>query len=344
MTKRHLLFKNVLACLLLFRFALVAECSTEGFRSLTFRSTKLNRSRGPNVVYTSSSSSTRPVVNDDVHHVTDCAATGSILAILARGAALRVASDLTGGTPLESIKCRVAKTMDGPIDAYKHIVAEGGFANLWAGSTSRAIEGIFLGAFFLLGSNAGKKQVLALGGSKTMASLAGGLVGSVAQSLVVTPAGIVFASLNLNRGNEGFENDNVSIVTKRIYKEKGLAGMYCGTKPMALRQATNWMTRSWCTEVARTTFRMSEFGLLGEIGSGIVGGLASCWNTPVETIRVYLQADVSAGKPAKTFRQYWNDIVEEQGYQGLYCGVTPRGIQAIWQTVFMVTVPNLLGV
>jgi len=89
---------------------------------------------------------------------------------------------------------------------------------------------------------------------------------------------------------------------------------------------------------------MSEFGLIGEIGSGAIGGLGSCWNTPIETIRVYLQADVSAGKQAKTFGQYWDDIVEEGGYTGLFRGVTPRGIQAIWQTVFMVTVPNLLGI
>lgn len=262
---------------------------------------------------------------------------------LATGAVIRVASDLLGGTPLESIKCRVAKTMDGPIEACRNIVTEGGFINLWAGSASRTIEGIFVGAFFLLGATIAKNQVIALGGSKLMASLAGGLVGGLAQSIVMTPAGMVFTSLNLNRDTEGFENDNVFTVTKRIYKEKGLGGMYYGGKPMALRQATNWMSRSCFTELARTTFGMSELGLFGEIVSGTIGGLASCWNTPLETIRVYIQADISAGKEAKTFSQYWNSIVEEKGYQGLFRGVTPRGIQAIWQTLFMVSVPNLLG-
>lgn len=60
---------------------------------------------------------------------------------LIRGAVLRVASDLTGGTPLESIKCRVTTTMDGPIDATKNIIKQGGFWSLWAGTPSRTVEG-----------------------------------------------------------------------------------------------------------------------------------------------------------------------------------------------------------
>lgn len=262
---------------------------------------------------------------------------------LARGALLRVASDLSGGTPLESIKCRVTATSLGPIAAYKAIVDEGGFGNLWAGSFSRTIEGCFLGALFLIGATAAKKQTLAMGGSTTMAALSGGLVGGLAQAIVMTPAGMVFTSLNLNRGKKGFENDNALTVAQRIIKEKGLKGMFIGGGPMSVRQATNWMSRSYFTEVARTTFKMSQYGLIGEIGSGVIGGLGSCWNTPVETIRVFMQADVSAGNEPKTSSQYWNDIKDEQGYKGLFRGVTPRGIQAIWQTVFMVVVPNLLG-
>ena len=37
-------------------------------------------------------------------------------------------------------------------------------------------------------------------------------------------------------------------------------------------------------------------------------------------------------------------IEKEEGFAGLFRGVTPRGIQAIWQTVFMVVVPNVLGI
>jgi hypothetical protein len=265
--------------------------------------------------------------------------------MLARGAALRVASDLTGGTPLESIKCRVTGTTLGPIDAYRAIVSEeGGIGNLWSGTPSRTVEGCLLGALFLWGATIAKRQTLRMGGSPTMAALTGGLVGGLAQAIVMTPAGMIFTSLNLNRGKKGFEHETAWTITQRILREKGIQGMFIGGGPMCVRQATNWMSRSYFTEVARTTFRMSQYGIWGEIGSGVIGGVGSCWNTPVETIRVYMQADVSAGRPPKTSLEYWKDIQSEQGIAGLFRGVTPRGIQAIWQTVFMVVVPNILGV
>lgn len=181
-------------------------------------------------------------------------------------------------------------------------------------------------------------------GSKTLAALAAGTVGGVAQAVVMTPAGMIFTSLNVNRGKKGYENDNAITVAQRIIKEKGLMGMFYGGGPMCLRQASNWASRSCFTEIARTTFKMSDYGILGEIGSGVIGGVGSCWNTPIETIRVVMQRDVSMGKSPKSFGTYWNEIAEEQGFAGLFRGVTPRGIQAIWQTVFMVVVPNMMGI
>ena len=81
-----------------------------------------------------------------------------------------------------------------------------------------------------------------------------------------------------------------------------------------------------------------------QIGSGVIGGLGSCWNTPIETIRVNMHRDISMGKESGSFGHYWSKIKEEQGVVGLFRGVSPRGIQAIWQTVFMVVVPNVLGI
>jgi Mitochondrial carrier protein len=184
----------------------------------------------------------------------------------------------------------------------------------------------------------------ALGASPVLCSLGGGLVGGVAQSIVMTPAGMIFTSLNVNRGKKGYENDNAVTVTKRILKEKGIIGMYYGVTPMALRQASNWATRAGLTEVVRTTFQLTKYGAMGEIASGAIGGVGSLWNTPIETIRVLIARDVSMGVPTKSFGKYWSDMVEEQGYPGLFRGVTPRGIQAIWQTVFMVVVPNMMGI
>mmetsp|Transcript_16882 Transcript_16882/g.38709 ORF Transcript_16882/g.38709 Transcript_16882/m.38709 type:complete len:347 (-) Transcript_16882:272-1312(-) len=279
-------------------------------------------------------------LNNDYKKVEDCSLTKNLI----RGAFLRILSDLTGGTPLESLKCRVTVTKDNMCQAYSNIVNEGSFWSLWSGTPSRTVEGALLGAFFILGSTAAKKQVFAMGGGKNLAALAGGTVGGVAQAIVMTPAGMIFTSLNVNQGKKGYENDNALTVARRIVKEKGLRGLFYGGGPMCLRQASNWSSRSLFTEIARTNLKMSKFGLLGEIGSGVVGGLGSCWNTPIETIRVYMHRDVSMGKDSQSFGYYWKEISDENGIQGLFRGVTPRGIQAIWQTVFMVVVPNILGI
>lgn len=277
----------------------------------------------------------------------ECHATQGIAANLVRGALLRIASDLSGGTPLESIKCRVTvakEPRENMFEAYSSIIKQDGFIGLWSGTPSRTVEGALLGALFMLGSTLTKKRVLAMGGSKTVAALAAGVVGGVAQAFVMTPAGMIFTSLNVNRGKKGYENDNAITVTKRIIKEKGPLGLYFGMTPMCVRQASNWASRSAFTEIARSTFGMSKYGIMGEIGSGIIGGVGSCWNTPIETIRVLIAADVSTGKNHRSFGAYWNEIVEKEGYPGLFRGVTPRGIQAIWQTIFMVVVPNMMGI
>ena len=163
-----------------------------------------------------------------------------------------------------------------------------------------------------------------MGGSLTLAALAAGTVGGVAQAVVMTPAGMIFTSLNVNRGKPGHENDNALSVTKRIIQEKGIGGMFLGWGPMCARQASNWASRSCFTELARTTFGLSQYGMMGEILSGAVGGIGSCWNTPIETIRVLMHRDVSMGKEAKTFGQYWKDMVAEQGYPGLFRGGTSQ--------------------
>jgi hypothetical protein len=61
---------------------------------------------------------------------------------LIRGALLRIASDVTGGTPLESIKARVAITKEGPWEATQNIISSGGgIQALWTGTSARTIEG-----------------------------------------------------------------------------------------------------------------------------------------------------------------------------------------------------------
>jgi hypothetical protein len=273
---------------------------------------------------------------------------------LARGAFLRIASDLTGGTPFESVKTRVTTTAEGPLEAYRNIVsADSGVLALWAGTPSRMVEGALVGAVFMLASSLTKSRLRTLGAPPTAAALAGGLVGGVAQAVVMTPAGMIFTSLNYSRSSgsgsrgrkrPGQEPETAWSVASRIVREEGVGGLYAGSGPMCLRQASNWASRAGLTEAARTALGLSRLGVAGEVASGVVGGLGSCWNTPIESVRILSQRDVSLGRPPKSISGYWSEMIESEGYPGLFRGVTPRALQSIWQTIFMVVVPNLMGI
>ena len=67
-----------------------------------------------------------------------------------------------------------------------------------------------------------KKHVTALTGSQTLGALEAGLVCGVAQSVIMTPAGLVFTSLNVNKVKPGYENDNAYTVARCIIEEKGI--------------------------------------------------------------------------------------------------------------------------
>lgn len=225
------------------------------------------------------------------------------------------------------------------MQATQSIVQKGGILALWKGTPSRTVEGALIGAVFMLGSVLTKAQLKNMGASPTVAALAGGLVGGVAQAAIMTPAGMIFTSLNAAESKE-----TTLGVIRRVVSEKGISGMWIGSGSMCIRQATNWASRAGFTEIARSQLKLTQYGLLGELASGAIGGVGSCWNTPIETIRVITQRDVALGKKPESISECYNRILNEQGVQGLFRGVTPRAIQAVWQTVFLVVVPNLMGI
>jgi Mitochondrial carrier protein len=289
---------------------------------------------------------------------------------IVRGALLRIASDLTGGTVLEGIKTRTTTGTETPLQAARNIVAEGGGSvlALWRGTPSRTAEGTLIGAAFMAGSVLTKAQLKRMGASPTAAALAGGLVGGLAQAVVMTPAGLVFTALNgksdsaapasaVGGGKKskrrnyptptpvaaGAGKTTIGVI-RAVLRERGVAGFYAGGGAMCLRQATNWASRAGVTELARTVLHLSKCGVAGELASGVLGGIVSCWNTPIETIRVLTQLDVAQGRQPQSMVHYWTAVVDRDGYAGLFRGVTPRALQAIWQTTFLVVVPNLMGI
>jgi hypothetical protein len=300
------------------------------------RSTSTFLTRGKSSAFSGRRNGLSFLGENDICETQNCRSIGNTLL---RGALLRIASDLSGGTPLESIKTRVTITEDNIMQATQSIVQKGGILALWKGTPSRTVEGALIGAVFMLGSVLTKAQLKNMGASPTVAALAGGLVGGVAQAAIMTPAGMIFTSLNAAESKE-----TTLGVIRRVVSEKGISGMWIGSGSMCIRQATNWASRAGFTEIARSQLKLTQYGLLGELASGAIGGVGSCWNTPIETIRVITQRDVALGKKPESISECYNRILNEQGVQGLFRGVTPRAIQAVWQTVFLVVVPNLMGI
>ena len=95
---------------------------------------------------------------------------------------------------------------------------------------------------------------------------------------------------------------------------------------MAARQATNWASRQGLTDLFQRR--------LGRplLACGVLGGIGSCWNTPLEVKRIRAQSGLGS----------LGDVWREEGLPGCFRGVTPRAAQAAWQTCFMVVLPTLL--
>jgi len=254
---------------------------------------------------------------------------------LAQGASLRIASDLTLGTPLENLKKRVSSTEESFVDAFRHFKVQG-FNSFYTGTPARLLEGSMIGGLFVVTSSATRKTIICRGGSPVLASLLGGLIGGLSQTIVMAPSTQIFTSTSANVGS--FE------AMKNLYEKNGIVKGFYGAAPsLAFRQATNWASRASLTEIARSNLKLSRYGLKGEVLSGVLGGLASSWNTPIEVVRIRLQSDLAKGRKTKSFGAYFDEIRnQEGGFMNFYRGWTPRVQQAIWQTCFMVVGPRVL--
>ncbi|GMH93899.1 hypothetical protein TL16_g12752 [Triparma laevis f. inornata] len=266
--------------------------------------------------------------------------------LLLRGAALRIASDLTGGTPLENLKTKLnlnPKSKPGcdTIKTLKQITAPTkenpplklfgkstpfSLCPLYVGSTSRLLEGSLIGSLFLTSSTITKRSCLKAGLGPLQSSFVSGIAGGIGQCIVMIPSSNIMT--NCVKNNLTFKKS-----VTQIYENEGLPGFWKSSGTLLIRQSTNWSSRTTLTSLFRKPLR--QFGLPGEIGSGLLSGIFSSWNTPIEGLRIEMQ---STGN--KSYEDSWEKVKEK----GIWRGVDVRMMQAGWQTVWMVVVPNVMGV
>lgn len=109
---------------------------------------------------------------------------------LVRGAALRVASEITVGLPCENWKIRGnVHTNETSIQALTNVGRfQGGLRAYWKGAGPRLTDGIFSGALLLAGKEGTRKFCMGCGMPPIAAGIAGGLAGGMAQTVnIIAP-------------------------------------------------------------------------------------------------------------------------------------------------------------
>jgi len=149
-------------------------------------------------------------------------------------------------------------------------------------------------------------------------------------------------------------------IASDIFKKEGIRGINKGVNAVAIRQMTNWGSRFGISRIVEDLIHKTKRKLISNnnkqentknkidnkklspiekiLASGI-GGALSCWNQPIEVIRVELQSQIKhADRPAKlSIIGAAKYIVKKNGFKGLYRGVVPRICLGMWQTICMVS-------
>ena len=149
--------------------------------------------------------------------------------------------------------------------------------------------------------------------------------------------------------NPGVNQSSIQLA-REIYAREGFRGINKGVNAVALRQCTNWGSRLGLSRIAEDLIRKLRGDSADEvaakkaltpfqkIAASTLGGGLSCWNQPIEVIRVEMQSQVKQeGRPAKmTIVEAAKWIYARSGWKGFYRGVVPRIGLGAWQTVCMV--------
>lgn len=275
----------------------------------------------------------------------------TVLRNLARGSALKIAADLSGGLPfevwkssvvLENIRANQAGVIPEPSRRIlERLIQDRGVQGLWSGASARIAEGFFSGAVLLAGKEALRKAMLTSPVvTKTLSPAIIGFVagagGGAAQAIVMAPTSYLVTATTANGGS-------VVAAAKDVWSRKGIRGIYRGSPAVAARQATNWASRQGFTELIRPKIRVA--GVPGEIIAGCLGGVLSSWNTPFEVARIESQSRLFSDEQTDhqhTLFETMQDIVKKRGVRGLYTGLGPRMCQACYQTVFLVCIPRIM--
>ncbi|TPX42423.1 hypothetical protein SeMB42_g04949 [Synchytrium endobioticum] len=266
---------------------------------------------------------------------------------LAIGAGLNMFEVSTLGQPFEVLKTHMAANRG---DSLPQSVAKtfqrGGLLGFYQGLIPWAwIEAATKGAVLMFAASELEYHFLSMGFSGGAAGILGGMGGGIAQAYTTMGFCTFMKTVEVTRHKDPSGRKSTIQVARDIFAREGIRGINKGVNAVAVRQCTNWGSRFGFARIAEDTTRWmtgkekgSQLTPLQKILSSAVAGGISCWNQPIEVIRVEMQSQLKTpGRPENmTIATAARWIYQNNGAIGFYRGVTPRVCLGIWQTVCMV--------
>ncbi|KEZ38959.1 hypothetical protein SAPIO_CDS10309 [Scedosporium apiospermum] len=254
------------------------------------------------------------------------------------GAFMGVFQVSTLGQPMEVVKTHVAANRSDTLrDALTKTAARGGWRGFYQGLIPWAwVEASTKGAILILSSSEVEYYSRAHWGiSKPAAGVLGGIAGGAAQAYL----------------SMGEKVPGTLATFTNIVRTKGIRGVYKGVNAVALRQITGWSSRIGISRLADGWIRKlvdkpedQKLTASEKILASTVGGALSCWNQPFEVLRVEMQSlKVDPARPASpTMWSAFKHIYHTSGPLGFFRGVVPRLGVAVWSTICMVGLGDML--
>jgi hypothetical protein len=182
----------------------------------------------------------------------------------------------------------------GTVESFLNIYRKAGIASFWSGATPsprhfatlrfnakhrlrtgwqpKMVESFLKGGILLFSKDAIIRASLGSGMSEIAAGVLGGFGGGVAQVVVLGPCTyLVTASVTAPPGTP------IASILLSTYRARGIGGFYHGGTALMLRQGSNWASRQFFTDAARSYLRSrhgdskSKLSITEEALSGIFG-------------------------------------------------------------------------
>ena len=217
------------------------------------------------------------------------------------------------------------------------------------------IEASTKGAVLLFVASEAEYRAKTFGAGNFTSGIAGGMVGGLAQAYATMGFCTCMKTVEITQHKlaaQGIKPPSTWATFANIYKAEGIRGINKGVNAVAIRQVTNWGSRFGLSRLAEQGIRKVTHKEHGErlsaaeriLASALGGGL-SAWNQPIEVIRVEMQSKKEDPNRPKnlTVGKTLKYIYGQNGMKGLYRGVVPRIGLGVWQTVCMVSLPEIYG-